>query len=609
MQSSTAGQLQVFFDRSGHFSEGQSRWYPLQAGQRLDVSLEQVGARLAQLRIDPPSGAEVSMCGLELQLGRARYGYAPGAAYGAGLQENGQCLLLSSAADAADPQVVVAARGQMQASLATAARWERIYRGVRYAGLLYGVCLLVGLRWLWLAPFKHVRRLAWMERLDAKAHWIAIALMLSFGSLYALHTPPGAVPDEPAHLAKIVKIRQGAFFGGQPDQQFPDLWPMYGPFSNYLGNKQPFTEQQLAQQLAQPLSCTPATTALPAGADPYFPHHYALATATYMATCAAHGSFGTFLYPARLLNLLLATLLVGLGVAFAGRAKWPLLFIAVLPMSLSQMASLSADSLVIALSIGWIGVTSGLAAGSVSLRRVLPLLWVMAIAIGLLKPGAAWILASLLFCRDAFRQARMSFVRGVLGLLVLPWLLHLLLIGSFDATGITREGVDPAMNAQRLLHEPGRFVYLLWKTLAGDYGKHLYTMMVGILGWIDVPLSAWSYRLAGYALLATLFMAGNRGDCLRTREVVPAALVMVAGSVALIALPLYVQWTAADAPIVEGLQGRYFLPSLAFAWAYLSLRSPDPIRAGLLVFVLGTAAALNVDALDHLHQAYFVAGR
>lgn len=609
VQSSVSGQMQVFYDEDGQFSESTSRWYPLKAGQPTEIVLEKSGPRMAHVRIDPPGGGMVSLCGMRLSLAGQDSGYVVVGTHQVDQVGEGPCLVLTSAADAADPQVVLAGDAALNASIRAAKRWHRLYQGVLCAGVVLLAVALFGLRRLLLAPIRRFPRLRWLEWLDGRAHWVCAGLMLVFGGLYALQTPPGAVPDEGAHLAKIAKIHAGAPFGGAPGDLFPEVALMYGPFSKYLDNKQPLSAERMERQLGQPVICSATTTEMARGADPYFPHQYALSTAAFTAACATDSSFGTFLYSARFLNLLLATVLVGIGVAFGGRARWALALIALLPMSMFQMASLSADSLVISLSIAWIGLTAGLASGQVEVRRVVGLLWVLAISIGLLKPGAAWILGSLLFCRDAFRRSGISFVRALACFLMLPWILHLGLIASVDSDSIVRDGVDPQANMQLLKSDPTVFLRLVGNTFFGDYNQHLYRMMVGILGWIDVPLSEWAYPLAGVALLAALFLGSNREDVFPWRWAAPASLVMAAGSAVLISLPLYARWTSLDAPIVQGLQGRYFLPTLAFVWAGVAMRSPDLVRVVLLVLVMSAAAVLNIDALDRLHQAYFVLGR
>lgn len=610
VQSTHPGQLQVFFHEEGEFNEQMTRWYGLQAGRSQRIELRKLGPQLARIRIDPPSGSEVSLCGIRLAAAGGMHGYVVAASHQVELANAGGCLRLSSAADAPDPLVVLVGDETVGAALPAVRQWEARYEWMLGACVLALAVVLVGLRWLILAPFRRFNRLEWLGRLDAHAHWVCAALMLVFGCLYALRTPPGAVPDEAAHLEKVVMVRAGATFGGDKGELFPDVRRMYGPFIRYLDNKAPFTEEQLERQLDKPVVCEPGTPGLMHGADPYFPHQYALATGAYAVACAADAPFGVFLYSARLLNLLLATLLVGIGVAFAARAKWALAFVALLPMSLSQMASLSADSLVIGLSIAWIGLTTGLAAGRVQLQRAIPYLWVLAISIGLLKPGAAWILASLLFCHAAFRESGRSFVRALACFVAFPWLLHLLLIMCADSAAIVRSGVDPDANARLLLHDPSVFLGMVWNTFSGDSGQHMYHMLIGILGWIDVPLSGWAYVVAAYALAATPFLGNNhQPDRLRWGVVAPVSLVFAVGSIVLLSLPLYARWTALDAGYVQGLQGRYFLPTLAFALAGVSLKASDALRLFLLAFVLGAAVALNLDALGQLHQAYFVVGR
>lgn len=610
VQSTSSGPLQLFFHEKGRFNESMSRWYPLRAGETQEIVLEKSGPHLAHLRIDPPTGGTVSLCGLALVFGGGKHDYVVRASHQVELSAAGDCLVLSSAGEASDPQVTMAGDEVLGAALSTLDRWWWVHMAVLCLFSVGLVLLSISLRWLVVGPIKRFGSIRWLGQLDRHAHWLCAGLMLLFGTIYLWQTPPGAVPDEAAHLAKIVKIRAGAPFGGAEGDMFPEVQRMYGPLSEHLNHKKPFSKEELVQQLSQPVVCTPTTPALARGADPYFPHHHALATAAFVVACTTESSFGTFLYSARFLNLLLATLLVGIGIAFAGRAKWALVFVALLPMSLFQMASLSADSLVIGLSIAWIGLTSGLAAGRIAVRRALPFLWILAIAIGLLKPGGAWILVSLLFCRDAFRESGRSFVGALLCFVALPWLLHLLLIVSVDSAAIVRAGVDPQANLQSLRTDPVVYLGLVWNTFASDYAQHLYRMMVGILGWIDVPLSDWAYAITACALVAAVFLgSSSEPDRPRWRVVAPVALVFALGSLVLISLPLYVRWTLPDATFVQGLQGRYFLPTLAFVMAWISIRSADVVRLCLLAFVLSTLVALNLDAWDRMHQAYFVVGR
>jgi uncharacterized membrane protein len=76
-----------------------------------------------------------------------------------------------------------------------------------------------------------------------------------------------------------------------------------------------------------------------------------------------------------------------------------------------------------------------------------------------------------------------------------------------------------------------------------------------------------------------------------------------------IALPLLISWTPGDSPVIRGLQGRYFTVTAAFALVWCSFRSPPALRAVLVMAIVLGVLAINVDAIQRLHEAYFLTGR
>ena len=160
-------------------------------------------------------------------------------------------------------------------------------------------------------------------------------------------------------------------------------------------------------------------------------------------------AFGTFLYIARFLNLLLGTVLVAWGIRHAVRGKWALFLIALLPMTLFQISSVSADSLTLAASLAWLGLLSGIEARTLHPRRAAPWLLGLALGLALLKPGSAWVLLGLIFCKQAFDDAKVSFPAAVAKLILLPFVVHLAWLQHAAANAAVREGVDPIANQAR----------------------------------------------------------------------------------------------------------------------------------------------------------------
>ncbi|QSX79652.1 DUF2142 domain-containing protein [Agrilutibacter solisilvae] len=606
-QASTAGRLQLFHDADGAYSEYASQWFALSPGAPRPQALAIAGDDARHLRVDPPATAATRLCALRVDGQAAQFTQVHAGELD--VRREGDCLVLAPHAQARDPQLILRLEGASAAQVKRAARWQRIF----VAGSLLLVLAVVFALWRRRAALG-ARLRAWpavpaLAVLDRRAHWLCAALMLAFGLGHAVLTPPGAVADEEAHLAKVIRIAGGFAFGDSGDAPMPDPRRMYGPFKDYTVNKAPFTAAQLAAQRAQPLQCTAvAGTRLAKGANGYFPHHYALPTLAWVGGCAAGLSFGGFLLLARLLNLLLAVALVAWGVARARRGKWALVLVALLPMSLFQMASLSADALTLSLTLAWLGLVSGLAGGGISVARAQGPLWLLSLSIALLKPGAAWILAALLFCRPAYAREPRAFALDLVKFVALPWVIHAAWILAAVGDAPVLAGVDPKANLALLTAHPFAFPRQLLNAFSGGEGLLLWQRLIGVLGWLDVRLSPWAYWAGTGAVLAAVW--SHPADAPpRPREVAPLACLFALGATAVLALPLFLYWTPTGAPAVLGLQGRYFLPTLAFLLTWCGLRSPDRLRAACIALILLAVVALNVDALLRLHDAYFVTGR
>ncbi|HEY0662663.1 MAG TPA: DUF2142 domain-containing protein [Lysobacter sp.] len=607
-QASAPGRLQVFNDAEGAFSETRSQWFDLGDGRADDRSLRLSGRDAGRLRLDPPLAATTRVCNLRIGRSGSADQFEILHADEISLTREQACLRLQPVPGARDPKLIVRFVDRSAAKIERAGTWQRVFFATAFA-------LLLALGWI--RHFNRARLQAAIAALpvlpgfaaiDRRAHWFCAAMMLVFGTAQVFGTPPGAVADEEAHFAKIVRISEGVVVGGSGATPMPDTRAMYGPFWSYPTNKAAFTEEQLQAQLRQPLRCTATSTTLPSGADGYFLHQYVLPALAFKAGCAAGASFGWFLYVARLLNLLLAVALVAWGLRHAVRGKWALFVVALLPMSLFQMGSLSADSLTLSLSLAWLGLLSGIAGGAVNVARASPALWTLGLAIALLKPGSAWILACLLFCKPAFDAAGRSFGAALAKHVALPWLIHVAwtLVAAKGAAPLA--GVDAAANLHSLTADPTVFLRAWLNTFFSDRVVPLIRMMIGLLGWLDVRLSPWAYSVGGLALLATLWT--NEATLPRTpRAVFALSLLFAAGSLVLVALPLFIYWSPATLGFIQGLQGRYFTATAAFVLVWCSFRSPEAIRAVLVAAAVLGIAAINVDALQQLHDAYFVTGR
>lgn len=608
VSASAPGQLQIYYSGDGRFSELHSRVVPL-AGGTQSVSVDIPAGQSAILRVDPPAAAQrTTFCDLNVRLPDGALERVDprrfSAANAVDVSVERGCATLMAESPALEAQAMLDL-----SSLRNRTYEARDHR--RRIGLLLGV-LAIALAGAAVA----VRRWAgraysfsgeW-QALGKRLPWIYLWAALFMGGLYCITTPPGGVPDEPAHMAKTTMVENGKWKGSpEAGSLDPGMLAVLGPFDDFLNPHKRFTVAQVFDHAEKPLHCRPTKAVYPASAENYSPTMYVPGALVLNAACSFQAPTGLFVYGGRFANLVLAVLLVFAGLRAAGGHAWPLFAIAMLPMVLFEQASFSADSPILALTLCIAGVQIGLATGQLRPGwKVETALFALGLALALTKPGYAWICIGFAFCMTSYRREARSFWPRAALLIAVPWLVHVAWVLSSAASAVPRPGVDPAMNMAAFTNDPGDTLRLWWRTFFGEGSAFLWTSMVGRLGWLDVLLHPGTYVLAWTALVASLGLRNPEvGPVPDARLVRPAAVLLAAGAVLLPAFPMYLFWTPAGALMIEGLQGRYLIPSAAFCLAWLSFRAPGALRAPAALFVLLVAIAANLDALYNLAERYY----
>jgi len=605
---SRPGGLQIYYSRDGGFSEVRSTIVPLKAGASQSFIASLPYEDSAILRVDPAAGAERTvLCDTRVVLpdGTVQHvdprSFAP--ANEVQVDVVGDCAVIASSSSAIEAQArldLSTVQGRVEQS-----KRHRHRLGLLLAALSVALLLAAGAVCAWTGRSQH-SEIEWTS-LGKALPRIYLLLALSLGGLYCLVTPPGAVPDEPAHIAKTIMVENGQWIGAAKSSLDPGLGDVLGPFEDFLNPSKRFTPDQVFAHAERPLRCHPVPGDYPKSAKNYSPTLYAPAAAVLNVACRLQAPTGVFVYGGRFANLALAVLLVFLGLRAAGTHAWPLFAVAMLPTVLFEQASFSPDSQILGLALCLAGLQVGLATKQVRPGRgVEAALLALGLALALSKPGYAWICVGFLFCRPAYQSVERRYWPKVLLLVALPWLIHVAwVLFSSDATA-PRPGVDPKANLAAFFNSPTQALQLWWLTFFGEGSDFLWSSLVGRLGWLDVVLHPGAYAVAWAALLASLGL-GSAGTTAipqgaRTR---PAAMFFAIGAVLLPALPMYLYWTPPGAIMIEGLQGRYLIPSAAFCLVWLSFWAPRQWRFPAVAFVLMAALAMNLDALYRVTERFF----
>jgi hypothetical protein len=459
---------------------------------------------------------------------------------------------------------------------------------------------------------------------------LLVALVLATGLFLAFFVPPGQVPDEPAHIARIESLLHGEITGHRVPGL--DAAGRAITLSGVVINEAPFTVGHLFGDLAAgrkmtaalqqrlesfPWSPLPSFVFAPNTAV-YFPVFY-LPAALGMGLGRLHGltPYGAILV-ARVANLLAYLVVASFALALARRG-WRLMFAALsLPMTVWLAASCNQDGLLIA---------STCLAGALLTRAEAPRgasYWgaaaVFACVIAV-KPAYLPLAAFMLLpCAGRTRRdwtsggAAMAAVAvpGIIWALVtLRYVSGPLIWGAPYHPGPLWPGApdrwfagsDPAAQTLVLLHHPSLVFTLPLQTLRST-GLLYVQEAVGILGTLNLVMADAIYPLWYGAIVIALLgdVLAPRGAWRPNAVAASIGLLAVAATVIAIFDLEYLTWTqVGDGPLIQGVQGRYAIPLLPMiAIALPLLRLPFSRR-------LGAAFALPVVAMAAVGMIYLPA--
>lgn len=402
-----------------------------------------------------------------------------------------------------------------------------------------------------------------------------------FGLLFLFVTPPFQAPDEYAHFYRAFQVAQGGLLAQRHDGVLGGWLPVSvlttaeraAPGIAFHPEKKERLEDLLAL-IEMPLA--PARRSFVG-----FPNTACYVPFLYLPQAAAIG-VGRLLglapilltYTGRAGNLAAWLCLGHLALTVTPIMRWPMLLLLLMPMSLFEAASLSADAMTNAVSflftaycvrfavretdrIGsreWALLTLLCATVAVSKQVYLPLgalvLWIPARKFG-----------------DRRRRIVCLVVAGAVT--VLAW-------GAWTSwVAKTRVELLPYTSVPGQIafirHHPGQFLRIVFTTLS-DHPSNQLRSFVGILGWLDTPLPNRFIKSYYFMLALAALATGRPGIRVSARQRLLAIAVAAACVLALLVV-CYVIWTRAGGPIIEGIQGRYFIPLSPLACVVLYNRS------------------------------------
>ena len=275
-------------------------------------------------------------------------------------------------------------------------------------------------------------------------------------------------------------------------------------------------------------------------------------------------------YGARLTNAGLAVLIYCVAIAFFPEGRAFVFVAALLPRTLFATASISPDALLIPFAALFAALVGRLAKQGSLPHAQLALLIISTFFISVNK--LAYIpfvtIPPMISAIASRRLSHSTIVLAVAGsATLLVWAAWMVTIRN-DVFPIRHDAnIDIYGQLYHLLQHPLRGVVVLKNSILKTGWGYLNTMVGGPLGSRETRLPKVVAGITYVFLIGAAFLGRER---IRARLVeFGFTAVIVCGTVLAIFLLLYMQYTALDFPMVEGVQGRYFLPLLPVLVAFL----------------------------------------
>ena len=395
------------------------------------------------------------------------------------------------------------------------------------------------------------------NRLDIVFLWLFIPLSL----LMMIAMPITRTPDEPAHLLQAYVIADGQMISSftSGTVSIPENWTL-----PHGGNEFTYSDLYQAKDIFLSGQCVQMDTNVATAIYPpisYFPQALGMWIAMLFTD-----NLLIILYSARIVNWLCITLLLYAAIRLLPSNRMLFLFLALLPMNLQQIISASADGLAIAL-------VYALAAFVMYCMEKKPAFtWQHYLAALLLAIGvcsckviyAPIILLLVLIPTSCFGSQRKKKICtgcliGTPLLLLAGWaLLCFFSLFKGSDSGLTGQTMS---NLTVFLHTPFDFLKKMFAAIKEHWHGYLY----GIFGykysmsWFNVTSGTFLTIASVCTLLLFLFADDTRTWRPKYR-IVSLGLSLVC--ILLSFLLLYLWWTPAESPRIEGFQSRYVLPLL-----------------------------------------------
>lgn len=441
---------------------------------------------------------------------------------------------------------------------------------------------------------------------------IFLILALFFGIIFVFLTPPIQVPDEHYHEIKSYATSEFYFWPVQNGDTYGYYFPksiINFPSVNYPGiAPDSYTSyESILSQISVPLNQN-SIDFFQFSNGVYSPIGYIPQAAGMHVGKILNFSPLLLFYCGRLANLGVWIFLVYLAIRKIPFAKWLVVGISLMPMTLFESASLSPDALNNGLCILFIAFVIYCAvnknSGNPLSNSEILILLIMSIAISLIKGYFPLSLLLFIIPVNAFssKQKYWFTVLSIILLSILAYILWQILNSSVLSSNLPNDSFHNLM--QYILSNPFGYGYVLLTTFYLNGAFYLSTF-IGALGWYTIWLPQNIYYIFFLCLIILGIIDNHQKSTLNIKQKT-ICLIIFAISAGMIATAMLLNggWGAS---IISNIQGRYFIGFALLGFIiFNNSHSFNPtIKKIIIISIVAYIVGVLFFALDALCRMYY----
>jgi uncharacterized membrane protein len=448
---------------------------------------------------------------------------------------------------------------------------------------------------------------------------IFVVLGLIFGLFFAFYTAPFQVPDENVHFYKAYQTSKLKFSSDVKDKILGDSLPIAFnaiskdfSFLSFNPNAKISKKYILERINIKPNDEYREFIYYPAANYPptsYIPEIVAISIARML-------DFGVLqmMYMSRVFALLFYVLCVFFAVRISPAFKLSLVFVALSPLHLHIAASCNGDSVINSFTFLSIGLLLAIvySENEKNISRMLIFLIVLLISIGMQKLNyAPFALLLLLIDKRHFAFFNLSglvckvFFVGLICLCSLSWWYFIPLLNQSEDI-YKGSSLDPYTQLRVIFTQPFNFLDVIGTTFK-YYGSFYFQNYIGIFGYLDTVLPKWIYTF--YTIVFAFVCFTDTNAVLKVKLRGRLLFLFVALSSIYVTMASLYLFSPVNAKIIDGVQGRYFLPLgilMALALNNLfNLKLPNWVKNFFTVLVVGCIFIILYISINILKYRYF----